>query len=144
MPCDEPGLTRADRAISIDATPAVVFGWLCQLRVSPYSYDLLDNWGRPSPRERTPSLAELEPGQPFMTLFRLRSFARDEHITLQSAGAVVTYAVRPEGRGTRLHVRVLFRGPRLFARALALGDLVMMRKQLLTLKSLAERECAVT
>lgn len=142
LPGDKPGLTRADRAISIDAPPDVVFGWLCQLRISPYSYDLLDNWGRTSPRERTPSLAELEPGQPFMTLFRLKSFVPDEHITLQSAGAVVTYAVRPEGRGTRLHVRVFFRGPKLFARALALGDLVMMRKQLLTLKSFAERECA--
>ncbi len=144
LPCDEPGQTRADRAISIDAAPAVVFGWLCQLRVSPYSYDLLDNWGRPSPRERDQSLSDLEPGQSFITLFRLRNFAPDEHITLQSPGAVVTYAVRPEGRGTRLRVRVIFRGPKLFARALALGDLVMMRKQLLTLKSFAERECAVT
>jgi hypothetical protein len=52
----------------------------------------------------------------------------------------VTYAVRPEGAGSRLHVRVVFGGPKLVARLLALGDLVMMRKQLLTLKSLAEHE----
>jgi hypothetical protein len=36
----------------------------------------------------------------------------------------------------------LFSGPRLLARLLALGDLVMMRKQLLTLKSLSEHEAA--
>lgn len=52
----------------------------------------------------------------------------------------MTYAVRPEDAGARLHARVLFAGPRLVACLLALGDLAMMRKQLLTLKSLAERE----
>jgi len=77
-----------------------------------------------------------------MTLFTLRSFVVDEQITLRSKGVAVTYAVRPEGAGARLHVRVLFGGPGPVARLLALGDLVMMRKQLLTLKSLAERETA--
>ena len=145
LPCDtlcpHAGV-QADRAISIDAPPPIVFAWLCQLRVAPYSYDVLDNLGRRSPRRRNPDLAHLEVGQRFMTLFALHSFVDDEHITLRSKGVAVTYAVRPEGVGSRLHARVWFAGPRLIARALALGDLVMMRKQLLTLKSLAERESA--
>jgi len=131
---------QADRAISIAAPPPIVFCWLCQLRAAPYSYDILDNLGRRSPRERDPELVRLEVGQQFLSMFALQSFVADEQITLLADGVVVTYAVRPEGAGSRLHARVLFGGPRPLARLLALGDLVMMRKQLLTLKSLAERE----
>ena len=142
LPCDalRPHGVQADRAINIAAPPSIVFGWLCQLRVAPYSYDILDNLGRRSPRERDPELVRLEVGQRFMAMFALRSVVDGEQITLQAKGVAVTYRVRPEGTGARLHVRVLFGGPRLPARALAMGDLVMMRKQLLTLKSLAERE----
>lgn len=145
LPCDTliPGAaTRADRAVSIAAPPSIVFAWLCQFRVAPYSYDLLDNFGRPSPRVRDPGLTRLRAGQRFMSMFELVSFAYGEHITLRSGGVAVTYAVRGQGSGSRLQVRVLFAGPQLFGRLLAVGDLVMMRKQLLTLKSLAEGEAA--
>jgi hypothetical protein len=145
LPCDalcpRAGV-RADRAISAAAPAPIVFAWLCQLRVAPYSYDILDNFGRRSPRERKPELRHLEIGQRFMTIFALQSFVDGEQITLLAKGVAVTYAVRPDGAGSRLHVRVLFGGPTLLARLLALGDLVMMRKQLITLKSLAEREAA--
>lgn len=147
LPCDAlaPGATvSADRAISIDAPPATVFAWLCQLRVAPYSYDLLDNIGRRSPRARDPELTRLEVGQKFMEMFTLRSFAEVEHLTLQSGKVTVTYAVRSSAEGTRLHVRIRFEGPRIIGWALAMGDLVMMRKQLLTLRELAEREAART
>jgi hypothetical protein len=143
LPCDalvSGDATRADRAIDIDAPPATVFAWLCQLRVAPYSYDLLDNFGRRSPRERNPELTQLAAGQRFMTVFRLHSFAAAQHITLRTKGVAVTYALRPQGVGTRLHARVVFEVPRLIGGLAAAGDLVMMRKQLLTLKSLAERE----
>jgi hypothetical protein len=145
LPCDallrRPGV-RADRAVSIAAPPPVVFAWLCQLRVAPYSYDIVDNLGRRSPRQRNPELVRLEVGQRFMTLFALRSFVDGEQITLRAKGVAVTYRVRAEGAGSRLHARVLFAGPRPIARVLELGDRIMMRKQLLTLKSLAEREAA--
>jgi hypothetical protein len=145
LPCDALGSdasTQADRAISINASSALVYSWLCQLRVAPYSYDILDNFGRRSPRQRTPELRQLEIGQRFMTIFTLQSFVECEEITIKTKRVVVTYAVGPSETGARLHVRVLFEVPRCVGRVAALGDLVMMRKQLLTLKSLAERETA--
>jgi hypothetical protein len=134
-----PGAARADRAISIAAPVGVVFRWLCQLRAAPYSYDLLDNLGRRSPRALTAGLERLAVGQRFMSIFHLASFAQDEHVTLATRSTAVTYAVAPEGAGTRLAVRIRYAGPTLLRAPLLLGDLVMMRKQLRTLRDLAER-----
>lgn len=155
LPCDRYVSEPVDaywRAIDVDAPPAVLFRWLCQLRVAPYSYDLLDNRGRRSPRELTPGLDELEAGQRVMTIFELVEFERDRHLTLLLRGRrsfgelAVSYVVRPAGeRRTRLLVKlVLDSYPPWPARAaFATGaapwlELVMMRKQLLTLKQLAE------
>jgi hypothetical protein len=160
LPCDDlwSDAVQLDRAISIDAPPSVVFAWLCQLRVAPYSYDLLDNTGRRSPRSRTPELTDLAVGQPFVRIFgrahvfELAAFETNEHITLRPrqgsamsrfAEVSNTYAVRQEGDRTRLHVRVLFKGPRLVGQMLALVNLLMMRKQLVVLKKLAERDARI-
>ncbi|HKG03355.1 MAG TPA: hypothetical protein VKB03_09240 [Conexibacter sp.] len=144
QPCDAlagEGATHADRAISIAAPVDVVYRWLCQLRAAPYSYDLLDNFGHRSPRTLTPGLERLAPGQRVMRLFTVASFAHDEHLTIVSGGhTAVTYAVAPEPTGTRLAVRVAFALSRAVTQLLLIGDLVMMRKQLLTLKTLAERD----
>ncbi len=151
LACD--GLMGTDplclhRAVSVDAPPPIVFRWLCQLKRAPYSYDLLDNLARRSPRELTPGADRLAVGQRFMSIFSLVSYAPGEHITLRGRRTAVTYAAMPRQASTRLLVRVLFEAPGgrvggpLIARALALGDLLMMRKQLLTLKSLAERDAA--
>lgn len=150
MGCDRllPHATvKLHRAISVDAPPATVFRWLCQLKLAPYSYDLLDNGARTSPRQLTPGTEKLQVGQRFMVIFALVDFRQDEHITLLARRTAVTYALLPGGESarTRLLARVLFDPPGapllapLLGRSLALGDLVMMRKQLLTLKALAEQ-----
>jgi hypothetical protein len=64
-----------------------VFGWLCQLKVAPYSYDWLDHRGRRSPRrlapgaERlAPGAERLAPGQPFL-VFDLVEFEQGQSLT---------------------------------------------------------------
>ncbi|WP_225755192.1 hypothetical protein [Actinotalea sp. Marseille-Q4924] len=55
----------ATRAITIAAPPAAVFPWLVQVGVNRggwYSYDLLDNLGRPSARTIVPELQAIAPG----------------------------------------------------------------------------------
>jgi hypothetical protein len=155
-PCDAL-LPRAEdelfRGVDVAAPAPVVFRWLCQLRVAPYSYDWLDNGGRRSPPALTPGLERLERGQDVMSIFGLAAFEVDRHLTvimrkpsaLRAFGEVAgSYVVAPTGEGAcRLVVKLLARYPRglygAWLRALLpWGDLVMMRKQLLTLKRLAE------
>jgi hypothetical protein len=154
--CDD-FLTSPDdvlfRAISIDAPAAVVYRWLGQLRVAPYSYDWLDNFGRRSPRKLTPGLGELAVGDRVMTIFRVTAFEADRQVTvvldlphvpkaLAGEGAVTYEAIPVSDGRCRLVVKLLLRyppGPGQAARwFLPAADLVMMRKQLLTLKQLAE------
>ena len=156
--CDEfAGETRDAlyRAVTVSAPPAVLFRWLCQLRAAPYSYDWLDNPGRRSPRTLTPGLDRLQDGQPVMTIFRLAAFETGRHITavLHSTGLLfdqlaVTYLIVPGAdERCRLVVKIAVTYPRNLIGAamrilLPAGDLVMARKQLLTLKALSERDAS--
>jgi len=150
-PCDSM-LSSPDQAlfrgVTIEATAETVFRWLCQLKLAPYSYDWIDNLGRQSPPRLVGGCEQLEPGQTFMFLFTLVEFRQPEHLTLRIRNpwlgqVVVSYCVFDHGRECRLVVKLLMRYPRgplgwLMRLGLPLGDLVMMRKQLLTLKQLAE------
>jgi hypothetical protein len=53
-PCDDfvvsPTL-RAWRGVRVEAPASVVWPWVAQVRLAPYSYDWIDNLGRRSPRE---------------------------------------------------------------------------------------------
>jgi hypothetical protein len=148
FPCDR-HLPDADlalhRAVDVDAPAAILFRWLCQLRAAPYSYDLIDNFGRRSPRRLLPGLERLEVGQRFMTIFRLVEFEPDRHLTLLYRGPAgafaVTYLLVPRGEyRSRLLVRLIASGPWLVSRFGPAADLIMMRKQVLTVKRLAERD----
>jgi len=103
-----------------------------------------------------PGVDELQLGQRFATIFRLVDFEPDRHITIVNDRATnvfgetaISYVVVPEGtHRCRLVVKLLLRypGPSLLRPAirsvLPLGDLVMMRRQLLNWKGLTERDAA--
>jgi hypothetical protein len=154
-PCDKV-VERPDlvllRAVDVDAPAATLFRWLCQLRAAPYSYDRLDNLGRQSPRELIPGLEQLAVGQRFMTIFRLVEFEPGRSLTVLSSGTVFgrvacTYdAVELDAERSRLRAKLAVAWPHGRVRkaamrlVLAPGDLVMMRRQLLNLKQLAEAQ----
>ena len=107
---------------------------------------------RPSkPAPADPGLEQLEPGQRF-AIFRLVSFEPDRSITLVSdtlafGHVVLTYSAIPATSTTTRLVAKLGVRPRTGAwrvadPLLAAGDLVMMRKQLRTLRELAERDAS--
>jgi hypothetical protein len=153
FPCDR---TLADhdaayfRGVTVAAQSDVVFRWLCQLRVAPYSYDWIDNRGRRSPRELTPGLTELTPGQRVMSIFELVAFERDVHITLRLRRPglfppmAVSYLLRPRAEGgCRLLVKLVVAHrddlrDRLLGPVFPWLDWLMMRRQLLNLKALSE------
>lgn len=151
--CDHlPGSFDADyyRGVTVKAPPVAVFRWLCQLRAAPYSYDWIDNWGRRSPQALIPGLENLAVGQTMMTIFDLIAFEADRHVTVRTKsdrlfGDVAgTYLIVPRSDGTcRLLAKLRIRYPRglrgrLMRIVLPPGDLIMMRRQLLNLKRLAE------
>lgn len=161
FPCDH-SLTPYDaayfRAVSVPAPAPIVFRWLCQLRVAPYSYDWIDNGGNKSPRELIPGLDQLQVGQRVMTIFQVVDFEPNRHLTLRLRSARAkalfgevagSYIILPQPeQWCRLVVKLLVRYPPgytgvVMRRWLPWGDLFMMRKQLLTLKHLAERQAKV-
>ena len=158
-PCDDLGFTHDavfHRAVDVDAPERLVFRWLCQLRAAPYSYDLVDNFARRSPPELTPGLERLHVGQRAMVIFKIAGFSANE-LTLRLGSRFAapvmgdfagTYRVCAGTRSqARIVVRIAVRYPRgpygaLLRRIMPWLDLIMFRKQLLTLKRYAERDAA--
>lgn len=157
-PCDDL-ITDADdavfRGITINAPAPTIFRWLCQMRVAPYSYDLIDNFGRQSPRKLVPGTDDLEIGQGIMEIFVLAGFERDRQLTIRMkvrsrasrtfGDIAVTYLIVPLGEDScRLVVKLVAKYPpgfkgRIMSALLPWGDLIMMRRQLLNFKNLAEQ-----
>ncbi|VAX19538.1 hypothetical protein MNBD_NITROSPINAE04-2476 [hydrothermal vent metagenome] len=121
------------------------------MRVAPYSYDWIDNFGRQSPQKLIPGLDKLEMGQDVMMIFEIEDFEPGRSVTIRLkrklrfvADAVISYVIVPsESGGCRLLVKILMDYPRWISGWLMRiffpwGDLIMMRRQLMNFKRLAE------
>ena len=150
---------RCTRAITIQATPALIWPWLVQvgcLRAGFYSNDLLDNLGHPSARTILPELQQLEIGQwmPMsptaptdVTAFRVEGFEVNEWLLWRKPDSTWVWKLTDAGDGTtrlvtRAHAVYQWKHPLMATLGVALmecGDFAMMRRMLLGIKERAER-----
>ncbi|MBI2955431.1 MAG: hypothetical protein HYY30_14045 [Chloroflexi bacterium] len=145
----------ATRAVTIAAPPEDIWPWLVQIgfgRAGWYSYDWIDNLGRPSAERIIPELQRLEVGD-LVPLgpgeeagFWVRALEPNRWMLWvdQEGGTTWFWGLYPLDDGhtrliTRVHIRYNWTSPWiLFHLALDAGDIVMMRKCMLGIKQRAE------
>jgi hypothetical protein len=145
-PCDQFVATptlRAWRGVTVRAAREVLWPWVAQIRLAPYSYDWIDNLGRRSP-QKLMGLPEPVVGESFSTA-ATRPFGRilaaepPEHLTGEIMGTCISYVLVPQEQSTRLLMKLVTSAGKWAVPFLSVGDLFMARRQLLNLKALAER-----
>lgn len=150
----------ATRAITMRAGPADIWPWLAQVGVNRagwYSYDLLDNLGRPSARELIPELLDIKVGD-LMPMspdgkHGIRVHALDPPCTMlwgtpgDTSWAWILDA-RPDGSTrvlTRVRSKYRWLSPTIaFSMLLEFADIWMMRRMLLNLRERVEAVPAPT
>jgi hypothetical protein len=147
---------NATRAVTIEARPQEIWPWVVQIGMSRagwYSYDLLDNLGRPSarrilPQFQNPKIGDVVPMSPDGKQGMLvKDFEQDRWMLWWDGkgGMSWVWGLYPvdEAR-TRLITRVRlhydWRSPSiLFHMLVEFTDIVMMRKSMLGIKERTER-----
>lgn len=153
---EDPNLV-ATRAVTVAAPPEAVWPWLVQIgtgRAGWYSYDRLDNKGKPSARVIIPAYQEMEvgdvvamsesKGEPYgpsvLALDPPRSMLWGD--TEDPHRFTWLWLLREHGDGrtrliSRVRCRLTWRDP-LFALLMELADPIMMRKSMLNIAERAE------
>jgi hypothetical protein len=148
---------NATRAVTIQARPEEIWPWLVQMgitRAGWYSYDWVDNLGRPSAERIIPDLQRLAVGDVVPMSpngkagLRVKAFEPNQWLLWgDNHGDVSTWCwgLYPQDEThTRLisRVRICYRWTSpaiLFDLPMDVGDIVMMRKCILGIKRRAER-----
>jgi hypothetical protein len=153
--CPRPHL-NATRAVTIAAEPEDIWPWLVQWgwnRAGFYSYDLLDNLGRPSARHILPQFQHLAVGDwvpmsgkitPY-TAYKVAALEPNRRMLWRKPGGTWLWLLEPDGAGhtrliTRMRSRYSWAKPAIVTELILMeiGDPLMMRKCLLGIKSRAE------
>ncbi|MDQ3855589.1 MAG: SRPBCC family protein [Chloroflexota bacterium] len=146
---------NATRAVTVHASSEEIWPWLVQMgcrRGGWYSYDLLDNLGRPSAEQIIPELQQMEPGDLVPMSpdgkqgIRVRNLQPYEWMLWASDDGNTTWCwgLYPVGEfATRLVTRIRMRydwtSPAiLFGLLVEFADILMMRKCLFGIKRRAE------
>jgi hypothetical protein len=142
----------ATRAITIDAAPAEVWPWLVQVGIEKagfYSYDVLDNAGRPSTdvvldewqhAQVGDMAAPMTDAPTVATSFRVAEIDPPGTLVWAKPDSTWSWSLRPVDGGrtrlvTRLKVRYRLRlGAVLTVPLVEIGDFAMMRRMLLNIR----------
>jgi hypothetical protein len=145
----------ATRAVTVEAGPEEIWPWIVQMgfgRGGWYSYDWLDNLGRPSAERIVPEWQQIQEGS-YIPMgpgenqgMWVRAFEPDRWVLWGDKKGDVTWlwVLHPEGGGrtrliTRVRMRYRWTSPTiLFSLLVEFADVFMMRKSLLGIKARAE------
>ena len=145
------------RAITIVARPEEIWPWIAQIgygRAGFYSYDLLDNLGKPSANRIIPELQQIEVGTWIAmsgkvtdeTAFRVMAFEPNSWMLWNKATSTWAWKLIPsDDESTRLIIRLKcqyrWTRPTIVTDLILMeiGDFPMMRKLMLGIKMRAEQ-----
>jgi hypothetical protein len=145
------------RAITIAARPEEIWPWIVQIgygRAGFYSYDLLDNLGRPSadrliPELQTPHVGDWIPMSAAVndtTAFRVKAFEPNAWMLWSKPDSTWCWSLQPiDDESTRLVCRIRMKyawtNPAVVLSLvlMELGDFFMNRRELIGIKRRAER-----
>jgi hypothetical protein len=146
---------NATRGVTVHAPPEAIHPWIVQMgmtRAGWYSYDLLDNLGRPSARQLLPEHQQIYAGQiiPMSPDGKygvyVKEFKENEWILWNDKEGDTTWVwgMYPTADGatrlvTRIRTKYCWMGfTALFNLLIEFGDIIMMRKCMLGIKERAE------
>jgi hypothetical protein len=145
----------ATRGVTVHAPAEAIYPWIVQIGVNRagwYSYDLLDNLGRPSAKRLLPEFQKIFPGQLIPMSpdgkfgIYVKGFRENEWILWHDKAGDTTWfwGIYPEGENrsrliTRVRMKYRWDSPAaIFNLLIEFCDIIMMRKCMLGIKVRAE------